>query len=49
LTGVEEYSTDLETQTVKVKTTPTLSYDDVKAKIGKTGKEIVSGKEVDGF
>ncbi|KAF8418585.1 hypothetical protein EV426DRAFT_707712 [Tirmania nivea] len=45
--GVKEINIDLEEQTVKVTTAPECSYDTVYEKIHKTGKEIISGKQVD--
>ena len=45
--GVKEYSTNLETQKVNVTTVPELDLDTVTATIKKTGKEIVSSKELD--
>ncbi|KAL1671746.1 hypothetical protein EV122DRAFT_272177 [Schizophyllum commune] len=42
--GVNDYSVSLDTQEVIVK--GTLPYEDVYAKIQKTGKEIISGKTV---
>lgn len=45
-TGVKEYKTDLETQKVTVTTDETVDLEKVKTVIGKTGKEIVSAKEV---
>lgn len=45
--GVKVVEIDLKLQTVKVTAAPDLSYDTVYEKIHKTGKEIVSGKEVD--
>jgi len=44
---VKEVTIDLKEQTVKVTAAPELSYDTVREKIHKTGKEIISGKEVD--
>jgi len=44
---VKEVYTDLKEQTVKVTTAPEVCYDVVYGKIHKTGKEIVSGKQVD--
>ncbi|KAI5857253.1 iron copper transporter [Tricharina praecox] len=46
LEGVKEYKTDLETQKVTVTTDETVDLEKVKTVIGKTGKEIVSAKEV---
>jgi len=43
--GVTSYSVDLGTQEVIVK--GTIAYDDVLAKIKKTGKEVRSGTTVD--
>ncbi|KAF8910961.1 hypothetical protein CPB84DRAFT_1842231 [Gymnopilus junonius] len=42
--GVTEYTVDLPTQEVVVK--GTLPYDDVLARIKKTGKEVLSGETV---
>jgi copper chaperone len=42
--GVNTYNVDLGTQ--KVDVTGTISYDDLLAKIKKTGKEVRSGKTV---
>lgn len=44
--GVRSYTTDLTTQKVNVTTVPTLGLEAVTAVIKKTGKEIVSSKEV---
>jgi len=44
--GVKEVEISLDDQTVKV-TAGDISYGDVYEKIRKTGKEILSGKEVD--
>ncbi|KAF8476053.1 hypothetical protein BDZ91DRAFT_649699 [Kalaharituber pfeilii] len=46
--GIKAYDVSLEKQTVKVIAEPTVSYDDVSEKIKKTGKEILSGKTVEG-
>ena len=46
-TGVKELDVSLETQTVKVTAGPELSYATVEEKIKKTGKEILSGKQID--
>ncbi|THH33840.1 hypothetical protein EUX98_g257 [Antrodiella citrinella] len=43
--GVESYDVNLETQEVLVK--GTIPYDDLYAKIKKTGKEIRSGETLD--
>lgn len=45
-TGVKSYTTDLETQKVCVTVGPALSLDSVKAVIGKTGKVVVSSKDL---
>ncbi|RDX56677.1 copper chaperone taha [Polyporus arcularius HHB13444] len=42
--GVASYDISLEKQEVLVK--GTIPYDDLKAKIAKTGKEIISGETV---
>ncbi|TNY19715.1 copper chaperone taha [Rhodotorula diobovata] len=42
--GVSSYDVSLDTQQVVVKTT--VPYDDILAKIKKTGKEVISGEVV---
>lgn len=44
LAGVSSYDVSLDTQQVIVKTT--VPYDDILAKIKKTGKEVISGEVV---
>lgn len=46
LDGVKSYSTDLATQKVQVTTADTVDFATVEATIKKTGKEVVSGREV---
>jgi len=46
LEGVKEFDVSLETQKVHVVAAPELQYDTVYETIKKTGKEIISGKEV---
>ncbi|KAI5840777.1 hypothetical protein DFP73DRAFT_455274, partial [Morchella snyderi] len=43
LEGVKEFDVSLETKLVKVTTEPSVTYDTVLNKIGKTGKKIESG------
>lgn len=45
--GVKEVDIDLKAQTVKVTTSSEVSFDLVREKIGKTGKEILSSTQVD--
>ncbi|KAH0613388.1 uncharacterized protein H6S33_009768 [Morchella sextelata] len=46
LEGVKEFDVSLETKIVKVTTEPSVDYDTVLNKIGKTGKKIESGAEI---
>lgn len=45
-TGVKSHTADLETQKVHVTVGAALGLDDVKAVIAKTGKEVISAKEL---